>query len=265
MGAHHVKKPANDNQPRSPEQHRAILAQQRAAQDDTHEVRFLNRDWPTFGRLKRADAWREIQALERYGEDEGVSLPEGALHAANDNAPVDDTSRTEISRVDSRMGEEVPDADDIMAAWEADEEDRKEGRPDKTNRILYGGYGRIVAVKVRGRYRSLMETFSEPRGAAEDKAKISVNAGYSAPDELPDVQDSAARRMDHLAMKRRLGREACRVLELALGTLTSEEIGEELGLSAKSGERMAVKLVDGAIVKLMAEYARRDAADRAAA
>lgn len=69
--------PANDNQPRSPEQHRAILAQQRAAQDDTHEVRFRNWDWPTFGRLKRADAWREIEALERYAEDEGVSLPEG--------------------------------------------------------------------------------------------------------------------------------------------------------------------------------------------
>ncbi|TFW56677.1 hypothetical protein CT676_33845 [Bradyrhizobium sp. MOS001] len=71
--------------------------------------------------------------------------------------------------------------------------------------------------------------------------------------------------MDHLAMKRRLGRDVCRVLELALGTLASEEIGEEIGLSAKSGERMAVKLVDGAIVKLMAEYARRDAADREAA
>ncbi|MBR0882711.1 hypothetical protein ABIF65_002795 [Bradyrhizobium japonicum] len=256
---------ANDNQPRSPEEHRRILAEHRAAQDDSREVRFRNQHWPTFARLKRADAWREIQALERYAEDEGVSLPEGSLHAANDNSPVDDTGRTEISRVDSRLGEECPDGDEIMAAWEADEEDRKKGRPEKANRILYDDKSRIVAVKVRGRYRSLMETFSEPRGAAEDKAKISVNAGYGAPDELPDVQDDAARRMDHTAMKRRLGRDVCRVLELALGTLTSEEIGEELGLSAKSGERMAVKLVDGAIVKLMTEYTRRDAADRVAA
>ncbi|MBR1069777.1 hypothetical protein [Bradyrhizobium liaoningense] len=85
-----------------------------------------------------------------------------------------------------------------------------------------------------------MEETFEPRGPGEDKAKISENAGYSAPDELPDVQDSAARRVDHPAMKRRLGRDVCRVLELALGTLTSEEIGEEIGLSAKSGERMAV-------------------------
>ncbi|UPT93868.1 hypothetical protein J4G48_0031655 [Bradyrhizobium barranii subsp. apii] len=251
----------NDNQ-RTPEEHRRILAQQRAAQDNTREVRFRNQHWPTFGRLKRADAWREIQALERFAADEGVSLPEGNLHAANDNSPADDTGRTEISRIDARLGEEVPDGDDIMAAWFLDEEDRKEGRPEKANRILYGANNQIIAVKIRGKYRSLEETFAEPRGPAEDKAKV---AAAAVPDELPDAQDDAARRMDHIAMKRRLGREVFRVLELALGTLTSEEIGEDLGLSSKSGERMAVKLVDGAIVKLMAEYARRDTADREAA
>ncbi|UGX97596.1 hypothetical protein G6321_00021650 [Bradyrhizobium barranii subsp. barranii] len=149
-----------------------------------------------------------------------------------------------------------------MAAWEADQEDRKKGHPEKATRILYGAKNRIVAVKVRGKYRTLEETFSEPRGPAEDKAKIA--ADY-VPDELPDVQDDAARRVDHQAMKRRLGREVCRVLELALGTLPAEQIGEELGLSSKTGERMAVKLVDGAIVKLLAEYARRDAVDRKAA
>ncbi|MGY4377291.1 hypothetical protein ACVWZ3_004930 [Bradyrhizobium sp. i1.3.6] len=120
----------------------------------------------------------------------------------------------EISLVDSRLGEECPDGDEIMAAWEADEKDRKEGRPEKANRIQYDGKNRIVAVKVRGRYRSMVETFSEPRGAAEDKAKVSADA---VPDELPDAQDSAARRIDHLGMKGRLGREVCRVLELALG------------------------------------------------
>lgn len=253
---------ANDNQPRSPEEHRAIVAQQRTAQDDTREVRFRNQHWPTFGRLKRADAWREIQALERYGADEGLSLPEGPLHAANDNAPADETGRTEISRIDSRLGEECPDGDAIVAAWRADETDRNEGRPEKANRILFGPHGRIVGVRVRGRYRSLNETFSEPRGPSEDKAKLDVS---HMPDELPDVQDAAARRLDHTAMKRRLGREVCRVLELALGALTAEEIGEELGLRAKAGERIAVKLIDGAIVKLIAEYAKRDAADQEAA
>jgi hypothetical protein len=255
---------ANDNAPRTPAEHRAYVAQLAAQQDTSHEVRSRNRNWPTFGRLKRADMWREIQALERYAEDEGVSLPEGTMHAANDNSPIDDSGRTEISRVDSRLGEEVPDADAIMEAWRADEKDRKEGRPEMDTRIQFGTHGRITAVKIRGRYRSLVETFSEPRGPSEDKAKISVNTGYGMPDDLGDVQDEAARRLDHAAMKRRLGREVCRVLELALGTLTSEEIGEELGLSAKSGERMAVKLVDGAIVKLMAEYAKRDEADIAA-
>jgi hypothetical protein len=256
---------ANDNTPRTPAEHRAILAAQRAKQDDTREVRARNRDWPTFGRLRRADAWREIQALERYAEDEGISMPEGMMHAANDNSPVDDTGRTEISRIDSRMDEEMPDGDDLYEAAMADEEDREAGRPEKANRILYDDKKRIIAVKVRGRYRSLVETFSEPRGPAEDKASIAMDSGYGVPDELPDAQDGAARRMDHATMKRRLGREVCRVLELALGTLTSEKIGEELGLSAKTGERMAVKLVDGAVVKLMAEYTARDAADREAA
>ncbi|MFT4116578.1 hypothetical protein [Bradyrhizobium sp.] len=259
--------PANDNCARTPEQHRAILAQQRAQQDDTREVRFRNQHWPTFGRLKRADAWREIQALERYAEDEGGALPEGNLNAANDNQPQGKFNVPEISRIDSRIGEECPDADEIMAAWEADKKDRREGHPEKATRFLYGDHGRIIAVKVRGKYRSLEETFSTPRGPAQDSEtfRVAMDAGHGMPDDLPDVQVEAARRMDHTAMKRRLGREVCRVLELALGTLTSEEIGEELGLSSKTGERMAVKLVDGAIIKLMAEYARRDAAEREAA
>lgn len=254
----------HDNDNRTPAQHRRILAAQRAHQADT-EVRSRNRDWPTFGRLKRADAWMQIQALERYAEDEGISMPEGTMNAANDNSPVDETGRTEISRINSRLGEEVPDGDDLYAAAMADEEDRKEGRPEKANRILYDDKNRIVAVKVRGRYRSLAETFAEPRGPAADKVSVVMDSGYGLPDELPDAQDEAARRMDHAAMKRRLGREVCRVLELALGTLTSEEIGNELGLAAKTGERMAVKLVDGAIVKLIAAYAARDSADREAA
>ncbi|MET4277406.1 MULTISPECIES: hypothetical protein [unclassified Bradyrhizobium] len=254
----------NDNQPRTPEQHRAILAQLRSQQDTAHEIRARNREWPTFARLRRADGWPQIQALERYGRDGGLDVA-GGFHAANDNTPTDDVGRAQISNVDSRMGDEMPDGDDLYEAAMADEKDRREGRPELANRILYDGKKRIIAVKVRGRYRSLVETFHDPRGPAEDKASVAMDSGYSMPEELPDAGDEAARRLDHTAMKRRLGQDVCRVLELALGTLTSEEIGEELGLSAKSGERMAVKLVDGAIVKLMAEYARRDAADRGAA
>jgi hypothetical protein len=254
----------NDNTARTPAEHRAAVAAQRAGQGN-REVRFRNQYWPSFARLKRADAWREIQALERYAEDEGVSLPEGTLHAANDNSPVDDAGRAEISRVDSRLGEEIPDGDDLMAAAKADQEDREEGRPEKANRIVYDDKNRIVAVKVRGRYRSLVETFSEPRGPAPDKASVAMDSGYDMPDELPDVQDVAARRMDHAAMKRRLGHEVCRILELALGVLTSEEIGVECGSSGKNAERLGVRLVDGAIAKLMAAYVARDAADRAAA
>jgi hypothetical protein len=251
----------NDNT-RTPVEHRAAVAAQRALQDDTREVRFRNKNRPTFGRLKRANAWREIQAMERYAEDEGISLPEGTLHAANDNTPADDTGRAEISRIDSRLGEEVPDGDAIMAAWGADEKDRQEGRPEIANRIVYDDKKRIVAVKVRGRYRAMVETFAEPRGPAEDKASVAMDSGYCMPDELPDAQDDAARRMDHAAMKRRIGHEVCRVLELALGVLTSEQIGAECGASGKNAERLGVRLVDGAIAKLMAAYAARDAADR---
>jgi hypothetical protein len=158
------------------------------------------------------------------------------------------------------MGEEVPDGDAIMAAWLADEKDREEGRPEKANRIRFGDHGTILEVKVRGRYRSLAETFSEPRGPAADKA--SMDAGYRLPDALDDAQDGAARRLDHSAMKQRLGPETCRVLELAVGVLTSEEIGAECGASGKNAERLGVRLVDGAIAKLRAVYAARDAADR---
>ncbi|KQW22841.1 hypothetical protein ASC80_05735 [Afipia sp. Root123D2] len=254
----------NENTTRTPAEHRHILAQQRADQDDNREVRARNREWPTFGRLKRADAWREIQALERFARDEGLDIA-GGFHAANDNSPTDETGRSEISRVDGRMDEELPDADDLCEAAKLDEDDRKEGRPDLANRILYDDKKRIIAVKVRGRYRSMVETFSKPRGPAEDTARVTMGTGYSMPGELPDADDEAARRLDHDAMKRRLGHEVCRVLELALGTATSEEIGTSLGLSAKTAERKGVAMVDACIAKLMTEFAVRDAADREAA
>lgn len=252
----------NDNRPRTPEEHRALVASLAAGQDTTHEVRARNRHWPTFARLKRAKLWRQIQALERYAEDEGVSIPEGLMHAANDNTPVDETGRNEICRVDSRLDEENPTAEEIAAAAWADEEDRKEGRPEMATWIQFGAHGKINAVKVRGRYRSLVETFSDPRGSQDGKA--SLNTGYSIPDEPTYVQEDAARRLDHAAMKLRLGAETCKVLELACGDATSEKIGEMYGVSGKAAERLGVKLVDAAIEKLMADYARRDAADRAA-
>lgn len=258
---------ANDNQPRTPEQHRAYVASLRAQQDD-NEVRARNRNWPTFGRLKRADRWRDIQALERFAEDEGIAMPEGMMHAANDNSPVTDKDGVKVSRadtrlVDGRLDEENPTADEIVAAARADEEDRKAGRPELATRIQFGAYGKITAVKVRGRYRSLEETFAEPHGA--DDGKASVGRGFAMPNELPDAQDDAARRMDHDAMKRRMGDETTRLVELACGDATSEEIGEMYGRAGKTAERFGVEMVDIAIRKLVAAYAARDAADREAA
>jgi hypothetical protein len=258
---------ANDNQPRTPEQHRAYVASLRAHQDDDNEVRARAKHRPTFARLKRADRWRDIQTLERFAEDEGLSMPEGTLHAANDNSPMREEDGVEIGRVDTRLvdgrlDEENPTADEIAAAAWADEKDRKEGRPELATRIQFGAYGKIVAVKVRGRYRLLEETFFEPHGPDDEKA--SLGKGYGLRDELPDAQDDAARRMDHEAMKRRLGGETCRLLELACGDATSEEIGEMHGAVGKTAERLGVKLIDIAIGKLMAAYAARDAADMAA-
>jgi hypothetical protein len=255
----------NDNTPRTPAEHRAILAQLAAQQEA--EPRNRNRNWPTFARLKRAKRWLDIQALERYAEDEGIAMPEGVMHAANDNSPVKDKDGVKVSRADTRLvdgllDEENPTADELAAAAWADQKDRDEGRPEMATRIQFGAYGKIVAVKVRGRYRSLEETFAEPHGA--DDAKASVGRGFAMPNELPDAQDDAARRMDHDTMKRRMGDETCRLIELACGDATSEEIGEMFGRAGKTAERFGVEMVDKAIAKLVAAYAERDAADMAA-
>jgi hypothetical protein len=255
--------PANDNHPRSPAEHRAYVAALSAQQDADHEVRARNRNWPTGARLQRARAWPQLDALRRYAEDEGLDVAAG-FSAANDNAPADESGRTEISRIDSRLDEECPDADAIMEAWRLDEKDRQDGRPELATRIQFGAYGKITAVKVRGRYRSLVETFSEPRGPAEDKAKTSLNTGYGLPDEQPDAQEEQARRLDHDRMKKRLGPETCRILELACGDTTAQEIGEMYGRIGKTAERFGVEMVDKAIGKLMAAYAERDAGDMAA-
>ena len=47
------------------------------------------------------------------------------------------------------------------------------------------------------------------------------------------AQDEAARRLDHAAMKLRLGAETSKVLELACGDATSEEVGAMYGMSGK--------------------------------
>jgi hypothetical protein len=257
----------NDNQPRSPEEHRRIVASLRAQQDDDAEPRNRNRNWPTFARLKRAKRWGDIQALERYAEDEGLSRPDGLLAAANDNRMVPageelEHGRVDTKLVDGRLDEENPTADEMMAAWEADEKDRREGRPEKATRIQFGAYGKIVAVRVRGRYRGLEETFYEPHGADDEKA--SVGQGHTMPHALPDAEGDSGRRIDHDAMKRQLGDETCRLVELACGDATSEEIGEMHGAAGKTAERFGVEMVDKAISKLAAAYAARDAADMAA-
>jgi hypothetical protein len=256
---------ANDNQSRTPTEHRAYVASLRAQQDD--EARNRNRNWPTFSRLKRAKRWLDIQALERFAEDEGIALQDGLMTAANDNrhVPVGDElehGRVDTKLVDGRLDEENPTADELAAAACADEEDRKAGRPEMATRIKFGAYGKIVAVKVRGRYRGLEETFLEPHGADDEKA--SVGMGYAMPYALPDAEGDAARRIDHDAMKGRLGEETCRLVELACGDATSEEIGEMYGRAGKTAERFGVEMVDKAIVKLVAAYAARDAADMAA-
>jgi hypothetical protein len=195
-------------------------------------------------------------------------MPEGMMHAANDNSPAKKEDGVKVGSadtrlVDGRLDEENPNGDEIMAAWEADQKDRDEGRPELATRIQFGACGKITAVKVRGRYRSLEETFAEPHGADDEKA--SVGRGFAMPHALPDAQGDAARRMDHEAMKRRLGDETCRLVELACGDATSTEIGEMYGRAGKTAERFGVEMVDKAIAKLMAAYAARDAADMAAA
>ncbi len=252
----------NENAPRTPAEHRAYVASLAAKQNTQREVRARTRGWPTGARLQRARSWPELDALRRYAAEEGVDLA-GGFDAANDNTPKGEFQRPEICLVDARLNEEHPDGDDVMAAWEADEKDRKEGRPEKAIRIKYGARGKVVAVMVRGRYRSMVESFNEPRGPAAGAA--SIGTGYSMPDELPDANDDMASHLDHEAMKKRLGVETCRLLELALGDATSQEIGELHGGAGKTAERLGVKLVDIAIAKLMAEYAARDTADREAA
>jgi hypothetical protein len=235
----------NDNATRTPAEHRAAVAAQRAGQGN-REPRNRNRGWPTGGRLQRARAFAELDALRRFADDEGTEIA-GGFDAANDNTPTGEYERPQISRVDSVM--EDLRAEDLIAAWDA-------------GKVKIIG-GKIVSADLHGWDTPLGENFQTPRGGENEK--VSLNVGYDLPDELPDTQYDVARRMDHEAMRRRLGDETCRMLELACGDATSEEIGEMHGASSKTAERLGVKLVDIAIGKLLAEFARRDAADRAAA
>lgn len=234
---------ANDNG-RSPEQHRRLLEEQRTSQG-RREVRARNRGWPTGSRLQRARAFAELDALRRFASDEGTDIA-GGFEAANDNTPTP-RSVAEISRVDSVM--EDLRAEDLIKAWDA-------------GKLKVIG-GKIISADLHGWDTMLGENFQTPRGGENEK--ISLNVGYDLPDELPDTQDDVANRLDHDAMRRRLGEETCRMLELACGDATSEEIGKMNGAAGKTAERQGVRLVDIAIGKLMAEYARRDAADREAA
>jgi hypothetical protein len=235
----------NDNTPRTPAEHRAAVEGQRARQGN-REPRNRNRGWPTGGRLQRARAFAELDALRRFADDEGTDIA-GGFDAANDNTPTGEYERPQISRVDSVM--EDLRAEDLITAWDA-------------GKVKITG-GKIVSADLHGWDTPLNENFQTPRGG--ENAKVSLNVGYDLPDELADTQDEVARRMDHQAMRRRLGDETCRMLDLACGDATSEEIGEMHGASSKTAERLGVKMVDIAIGKLLGEYAKRDAADKEAA
>ena len=214
---------ANDN--RSPAEHRAILAKQRAGQGDDEPRQVKN--WPASTWAIRNGKRHLIGTLTAWQDDNAMP----AMDHANDNQggaarPMDATIRDAV------------DADDIMAAIKKDEEEPgKHWNPTK------------MQVYVRGRWRSINDI---DNGSVHSSKMVPVD--WLARE--PDAETEMARMIDAPRRRKQLGDMTCAVLDLAASDGTLREIGELFGKSGRAAERAGGE----AIEKCCAEYEKLRAA-----
>ncbi len=214
----------NDNQPRSPEEHRKLVTEQATAGERTYQ----GGSWPQGNRLHKAGSIRLLTGLAGWQ----ITNKMPRLSAANDNRAVN-TDYAEITEKD------ILDADTIVAAVEAEKTEPGKHYREETQEIYVVTARDDDGQPVKGEWRPIVGvTGSDRRHSA------------AAPDWSVDdtrEEDKMAAIIDCKRIRAKLGPAVCTLLDMAAGNATTTEIAEAIGVSRAKAE----KYVDAVIEKYL--------------
>ncbi|KYK44783.1 hypothetical protein A1D31_35765 [Bradyrhizobium liaoningense] len=216
--------PANDNQPRTPEQHRAILAEQAT----TGERAYQGGAWPQGRRLQKAGKLVLVMGLM----DWQVRNAMPRLSAANDNEAIDFDHTETVER-------DVIDADTIVAAVEMEKVEPGKHYREDTQEVFVVTERDDLGQSVKGEWRPIA-------GGTSFERKHSAAAPDWTVDDMGE-EDKIAHAIDTKRIRAKLGRAVCGLLDMAAGDSTTGEIADAIGVSRAKAERY----VDMAIQKYL--------------
>ncbi|OPH84434.1 hypothetical protein [Nitrobacter vulgaris] len=215
---------ANDNSPRTPAEHRAMVAEQ----STTGERTYQSGSWPQGNRLHKAGNIRLLGGLASWQLLN--SMPR--LAAANDNQSVN-AACTEITERD------VVDADTIMAAVEAEKKEPGKHYREDTQEIFVVSKRDEEGQPIKGEWRSIAGVSFSSRRHSGAKPDWSV-------DDVSE-EDKRLHAIDCERIREKLGAAVCTLLDLAASGATTTEIADSLSVSRAKAE----KYVDAVIEKYL--------------
>jgi len=222
-----------NRKPMSPEDHRATIGQQSDSQPKGNARPYRSSHWPQAERL-RHDIGGSHMILAMTGWRSFNAAP--VMCVANDNY---------IEPEDAEAGEE------------------QERRFD--NRLDHDTADRTVALHSSGKsWQPGEERFTRPH--RNDRAKAAPGPGQYKANGVEiyqleaDAEDEANRAIDCTSARRRLGHVCCRLLDLASGDSTTEEIAAAV---KQPGSDRTPIWIDWSIIQWMRDDSYRDYANAA--
>ncbi|ACI93284.1 hypothetical protein OCAR_6170 [Afipia carboxidovorans OM5] len=212
---------ANDNQPRSPEEHRKLVAEQATAGERAYQ----GGSWPQGRRLHKAGKLELVTGL--VGWQVRNTMPR--LSAANDNRTVDFDHTETVER-------DVLDADTIVAAVEAEKREPGNHYREETQEVYVVTSRDDDGKPVKGEWRAIA-------GETVFDRQHSSAAPDWAVDDMGE-EEKIANAIDTKRIRARLGPAVCTLLDMAAGDSTTGEIADAIGVSrakAESYVEMAVQ------------------------
>jgi hypothetical protein len=203
----------NDNQPRTPAEHRRLVA----AQGTAGERAYQGGAWPQGRRLHKAGNLALVAGLADWQRQNAMPR----LSAANDNAAID-FDHTETVEHD------LVDADAIVAAVEAEKQEPGKHYREETQEIFVVTKRDDDGKPVKGEWRPIA-------GGATFDRRHSAAAPDWAIDEVSE-EEKLAIAIDVKRIRAKLGAAVCTLLDMAAGNATTGEIAEAIGVSRTKAE-----------------------------
>lgn len=214
----------NDNQPRTPAEHRRIVAEQATE----GERNYQSGSWPQGQRYHKAGNMRLLAGLAGWQ----ITNKMPRLSAANDNRAVN-ADYTEITEKD------ILDADTIVAAVEAEKTEPGKHYREETQEVYVITKRDRNGEPIKGEWRPIVGV------TGSDRRHSAAAPDWSVDDTAEE--DKVAAIIDCKRIRAKLGPAVCTLLDMAAGNATTTEIAEAIGVSRAKAE----KYVDATIEKYL--------------